>query len=241
MNNIKIKKAKKSDIPVIENSSNETTFIYGTNNPAKLESMRDCLAPLNVRIVGLNETSIAIPDVEENGGTPLENARIKALAYYELLKRPVFACDSGLYIDGLPDDEQPGVHVRTVNGKRLNDEEMTAHYSAIAARLGGKCLAQYKNGICLVMSENEIYEHFGDEISGEAFHLVDKPHPKRIEGFPLDCISTHIESGEYYYWYDKKDDTGMMGTMFNGFQKFFRKIIDKNADFFICETIQEKL
>jgi len=200
----------------------KSTFIYGTGNPAKLQSMRDCLVPLDIKIIGLKETGINIPDVDENGDTPLDNARIKALAYYAALKRPVFACDSGLYIDGLPNDEQPGIHVRLVNGKRLNDDEMIAHYAAIAGRLGEKAVARYKNAICLVLNENEIYEHFGDDISGEAFCIVDKPHPKRIEGFPLDCISVHIDSGEYYYWHDRDNDAGMV---FKGFQAFFRRVM----------------
>jgi 8-oxo-dGTP diphosphatase len=200
----------------------QNTFIYGTSNPAKLQSMRDCLTPLNIKIIGLKETGIMIPDVDENGDTPLDNARIKALAYYAALKRPVFACDSGLYIDGLSDDEQPGTHVRLVNGKRLNDDEMVAHYAEIAGKLGGKAVARYKNAICLVINEDEVYEHFCDDISGEAFCIVDKPHPKRIEGFPLDCISVHIESGEYYYWHDRDNDAGMV---FKGFQTFFRKVM----------------
>ncbi|MDD4494606.1 MAG: non-canonical purine NTP pyrophosphatase [Eubacteriales bacterium] len=202
-----------------------TSLIYGTGNPAKLQSMRDCLAPLGIEIIGLNETGIAIPDVDENGNTPLENARIKALAYYNALNRPVFACDSGLYIDGLKDEEQPGVHVRMVGGKRLNDDEMVTHYAAIAERLGGKAVARYRNAICLVLNENEIYEHFGDDISGNTFCFVDKPHPKRIEGFPLDCISVHIESGEYYYWHRSNGDVGMMNK---GFQAFFNNVLAQN-------------
>lgn len=200
-----------------------TTFIYGTKNPAKLQSMKNCLAPLNIQIVGLNEIGADIPDVGENGSTPLENARIKALAYYAALKRPVFACDSGLYIDGLPEEKQPGIHVRIVGGKRLNDDEMVEHYAGIANALGGKAVARYKNAICLVMGESEIYEHFGDDISGDEFCLVDKPHEKRIDGFPLDCISVHIETGEYYYWHDRDNDAGMM---FKGFQAFFRRVLE---------------
>lgn len=200
-------------------------FVYGTSNPAKLKSMRDCLAPLGIKIVGLKETDIAVPEVNENGNTPPQNARIKALAYYKAFNRPVFACDSGLYIDGLADEEQPGVHVRMVGGKRLNDDEMVAHYAAIAGRLGGKAVARYKNAICLVLNENVIYEHFGDDISGNAFCIVDKPHPKRIEGFPLDCISVHVETGEYYYWHNRDDDAGMM---FEGFQKFFSNVLVQN-------------
>jgi hypothetical protein len=60
--------------------------------------MRPCLAPLGIKLVGLIETNATVPDVDENGKTLLENARIKALAYYKALKRLVFACDSGLYL-----------------------------------------------------------------------------------------------------------------------------------------------
>ena len=60
------------------------TFIYGTGNPAKLAHMKNMLAPLDVKIIGLKETGIAIPEVNGNGSTPLENARIKALAYYSV-------------------------------------------------------------------------------------------------------------------------------------------------------------
>lgn len=49
-----------------------------------------------------------------NGNTPLENARMKALAYYETFRIPVFSCDSGLYFDNVPDEVQPGIHVRNV-------------------------------------------------------------------------------------------------------------------------------
>ena len=39
---------------------------------------------------------------------PLENARQKALAYYRICGQPVFSQDSGLYIEGLPKERQPG-------------------------------------------------------------------------------------------------------------------------------------
>lgn len=31
--------------------------------------------------------------------------------------------DDNLYIESIPDDKQPGMYVRGVNGKRLNDDE----------------------------------------------------------------------------------------------------------------------
>jgi len=198
-------------------------LIYGTGNPAKLQSMRECLASLSIEVVGLKELGVCISDVDESGDTPLKNARIKSLAYYNVLKQPVFACDTGLYIDGLTDEEQPGVNVRTVGGKRMSDSEMTAYYAAIATRLGGKAVARYKNAICFVISEHEVYEHFGDDISGDAFCLVPKAHPKRVEGFPLDPISVHIESGEYYYWHGA---SGLDTTMNAGFQRFFKSVLN---------------
>lgn len=74
-------------------------------------------------------------------GGKMENAKRKALHYYRALQRPVFSEDSGLYIQGLPKEEQPGVFVRRVGGRTLTDEEIRAHYKGIAKRLGGKCLA----------------------------------------------------------------------------------------------------
>ena len=200
-------------------------LVYGTGNPAKLAAMRETLAPIGIEIIGLNETGIAVPDVEESGSTPLENARIKALAYYNALKRPVFSCDSGLYIDGLSDEEQPGIHIRMVNGKRLSDEEMITHYSDIARRMGGRAVARYKNAICLVMGSGEVYEHFGDDIASYVFYLVDKPHNDRVRvsGFPLDCLSVHIGSGEYYY--DREQPKGEISLANRGFQAFFRKVL----------------
>ena len=204
------------------------TFIYGTGNPAKLAYMKNMLAPLEVNIIGLKETGIAIPEADESGSTPLENARIKALAYYNILKCPVFACDSGLYIDGLPEDEQPGVHVRMVTGNRLNDNEMVAYYAAIAKRLGGRAVARYRNAICLVMRDGEIYEYFGENIATISFYIVDAPHEKRVKGFPLDCLSADIQTGVYYY--DKAESRSAEDSgQTNGFRSFFEQIIKKGA------------
>ena len=44
-----------------------------------------------MRVEGKN-----VPKVKEDGNTPLENARLKAMVYYEAFQIPVFSCDSGL-------------------------------------------------------------------------------------------------------------------------------------------------
>jgi 8-oxo-dGTP diphosphatase len=201
-------------------------LLYGTGNKAKLEHMREMLRGLGpgFHIIGPEEAGISLPDVIEDGATPLENARIKALAIYEAYHIPVFAADSGLYAQNLPDGLQPGVHVRRVGGKRLNDAEMTDYYAGLAARFGGRLLCRYINGICLV-TENGIFEHMGEDISGKPFIICDKPHPKRVEGFPLDCLSLHIDTGKYY-----NDDTESGRALIdlemdNGFRRFFKNAL----------------
>ena len=53
-------------------------ILYGTGNPAKLEAMRKRLKCLNIQIIGLKEINMEIPTIEEDGVTPLENAKKKA-------------------------------------------------------------------------------------------------------------------------------------------------------------------
>lgn len=102
-------------------------LLYGTGNPAKLSAMKCRLEQLDIELIGLNDLKtkgITIPIVPEDGETPLENARQKANAYYKAFCMPVFSCDSGLYFDNVPDEVQPGVHVRTVNGRFLDENHI---------------------------------------------------------------------------------------------------------------------
>ena len=196
-------------------------MIYGTGNPAKLQHMRDMLAPLPVEIAGIKEVLAEIPNIDESGNDPLENATLKATAYYEMLKVLVFSCDSGLYIEGLDAARQPGVHVRRVDGLTLDDEEAIAYYAALAKECGGFCRARYRNAICLMVDPQHIYTSMDDDLSGEAFLLSATPHPKRRAGFPLDSLSVEIASGKYYY--DVQSTLGR--TMDNGFLRFFGEVL----------------
>ena len=179
-------------------------LLYGTTNLAKLSSMKHMLKGLNLEIINNPHIDFSHIKIEENGKTPIENARIKALAFYKEFKIPVFSCDSGLYFKNADDKYQPGVTVRRVSGKHLNDEEMIEYYSALAKKHGGKLISYYQNAISLVMNENEIYSYDGDLVS-EEFIITSVPHKKRTEGFPLDSLSVHIGTGKYYM--DIKSDS----------------------------------
>lgn len=135
-------------------------LLYGTGNLAKLSAMRNRLEQLDIELIGLNDLKVEgknVPEVKEDGNTPLENARLKAMVYYEAFQIPVFSCDSGLYFDNVPDEVQPGVHVRNVNGKCLSDDEMIDYYSGLV-KAYGNLVARYRNAICFVMDNTHIYE-----------------------------------------------------------------------------------
>lgn len=202
--------------------SDSTRYIlYGTGNPAKLEAMRRRLEGLNIEIIGLRDVEGEIPKVEEDGSTPLENARKKALEYYKAFHMPVFSCDSGLYIDNISEEEQPGVHVRTVNGKYLSDDEMIEYYTGLARKYGD-LTARYRNAICLVMDEENIYEAMEENMASEKFIITSKPHSTiRKEGFPLDSISLDIATGKYFY--DLDENQIDLVAVEDGFLEFFKK------------------
>lgn len=205
-------------------------ILYGTGNQAKLAVMKQRLENLNIELIGLKDIKaqgMEIPDVPEDGHTPLENARQKAEAYYEAFHMPVFSCDSGLYFDNVPDEVQPGVHVRTVNGKCLTDEEMLKHYSGLAKKYGN-LTARYKNAICMVIDETHIYEAMEPSMESRPFILTDKPHSKGIvkKGFPLDCLSLDRKTGKYYY--DLPQEEVEQLAVEDGFLEFFTKILGGN-------------
>ena len=194
--------------------------LYGTTNEAKINSMKKWLEGLDIEILGLKDLGSAIPHIEEAGRTPLENAIIKAEAYYKQFKIPVFSCDSGLFIEGLDDALQPGIHVRRVGGKELDDDEMIQHYSRIVNELGGKAKARYQNGICYMPGEGLRYVYDGDDIGYRSFLLTNSPHPKRVPGFPLDSLSVDITTGKYYYDLEGQSNT-LDGDIDRGFKNFF--------------------
>jgi len=200
-------------------------LLYGTGNQAKLSVMRSRLETIGIELIGLSDLKAegkSIPNVLENGNTPLENARLKALAYYEAFQMPVFSCDSGLYFDNVPDEVQPGVHVRNVNGKCLSDEEMREYYAGLVRRYGN-LIARYRNAICFVMDEKHIYESMDSSMDSEKFILTDKPHSAiRKKGFPLDSMSIDMKTNKYYY--DLSGDELEQFAVEDGFLLFFKKI-----------------
>lgn len=200
-------------------------ILYGTTNSAKLGLMRRVASDLGFEVMGLLELNKPLPVIDESGKDPLENAEIKARAYYEAFGMPVFSCDSGLYFDGIDDDLQPKTHVRRVNGKELSDEQMTKYYAELAHRHGGRLIARYRNAIYFIVDENTCFKRMDDSLASEPFILCDTPHRrKHVEGFPLDPLSVDIATGKYYYDCDTAPDKLAVAQ---GLHAFFEETLAK--------------
>lgn len=205
-------------------------LLYGTGNPAKLEVMRSRLSGLGLEIAGLMDMGTPPPKVPEDGSTSLENARQKALAYFEAYRVPVFSCDSGLYFEGVPEEIQPGIHVRTVGGKYLTDDEMRAYYAGLAEKYGD-LKARYRNAICLVLDEKHIFERMDASLESAPFLITSKPCAEvRHKGFPLDSLSRDIKTGRYFY--DMDEERMEQGAVQDGFLEFFRDALGSREDGF---------
>ena len=200
-------------------------ILYGTTNQAKLDSMKRITKVLGIEIIGLKDVNQPLPHIEESGKNPLENAKMKAEAYYKAFSMPVFSCDSGLYFDNIEEKLQPGTHIRRVNGKELTDEEMIEYYSGLAKSHDDRLIGRYRNAIYFILDDEIKFSGMDESLATEPFMLVSKPHEKRIKGFPLDSISVDLASGKYYY--DIEEKSVDQSAVEKGFKAFFEKVLSR--------------
>lgn len=169
--------------------------LFATGNESKAKRFKKGLLENDIEIITLNDIEKTI-DIEENGKDAIENALIKARAYANVYDLPVFAMDDNLYIDDIPEDKQPGMYVRRVNGKRLNDNEMIEYYSNLAHEYGkdGKLTCRWVYGIAVIKDGKESTYTW----SKEDFYIVDKPSNKINSGYPLNTISINKKLNKYF-------------------------------------------
>ena len=169
--------------------------LFATENESKAKRFRKGLLKNNIEIITINDIDKKV-NIEENGKNAIENALIKANAYAKTQELPVFAMDDNLYIEDIPEDKQPGMYVRRVNGKRLSDNEMIEYYSNLAHQYGkdGKLTCKWVYGIAVIKNGKEYTYTW----SKEDFYIVDKPSDKINPGYPLDTISINKKLNKYF-------------------------------------------
>ena len=166
--------------------------LFATTNPAKVGKYKEILKTKGIEIITIKDLNFKL-DIEESGKNAIENAYIKEKAYFNKTKMPTIGMDNNLFIEELPSDKQPGTHVRRINGKELNDEEMIEYYTNLVKEYGTKLTAKWVYGM-VICSDKGIKEY---SWSKDHFYFVDKPSQKRNPGYPLDSITIVPEYNKY--------------------------------------------
>lgn len=96
-------------------------FILATNNMKKLAEMQRILSPLGINVVTAKMLGATLEEVEEDGKTFEDNAKLKAVAACKQMNMPAIADDSGLCVDYL--DGAPGIFSARFAGEHGNDEK----------------------------------------------------------------------------------------------------------------------
>ena len=175
-------------------------LLFATTNPAKIKRYESRLAENGIELITIKDLDLKL-DINENGKNALENAYIKAKTYYNATKIITIGMDDNLFIEELPQEKQPGTHVRRVNEKVLTDEEMIKHYSNLAKEYGGKLTAKWVYGM-VIYNGKEAKEYTW---SKSHFYFIDKPCDKRNPGYPLDSITIVPEYNKYYLELTKEE------------------------------------
>ena len=186
--------------------------VFATNNPSKAERFSEGLKAKNIEVVSLKDLDLTL-DIEENGRNAIENALIKARACFKKTGMCSIGMDDTLYMENVPLDKQPGLFVRRVNGKSLNDEEMIQYYTNLVKEYGndGRINSKWIYGLAVI---NELGEEATYTWSKDNFYMVSSVSDKINPGYPLNSISKYKKLDKYFT--DVTDDD--------------KKIIDVNED-----------
>ena len=167
-------------------------LLFATTNPAKVKSYAERLKQYDIKLKSIKDLNFKL-DIDENGKNSIENAYIKAKAYYDATKITTLGMDVSLIIEELPEEEQIGTHIRRINGKYLTDEEAITYYTKLAKQYGGKLSAKWVYGV-VIYNGKEVKKY---SYSKENFYFIDKASKKRNPGYPLDSISIIPKFNKY--------------------------------------------
>lgn len=101
-------------------------LLIATSNPGKFNEISEVLADLMIDLICLKDLGVDI-QVEEDGQTYKDNARIKAEHFHKVTGLPTLGEDSGIVVEALAD--QLGIHTRRWGaGHEASDQEWIDHF-----------------------------------------------------------------------------------------------------------------
>ena len=166
--------------------------LFATTNEAKISKFKKAIEKNNIELITIKDLGFKL-DIDENGKDAIENAYIKAKAYYDKTSLTTIGMDDALFIEGIEENLQPGTYVRRINGKELNDDEMIKYYTNLVKTHGGKLVAKWVYGM-VICSDKGIAKYTWDK---DNFYFVDTSCKMRNIGYPLDSISIIPEFNKY--------------------------------------------
>lgn len=95
-------------------------IIAATKNPGKIREIKKILSDYNIEVIPQDEICPDL-EIEENGTTFAENAKLKAMAIYNKTGFSAIADDSGLVVDAL--NGAPGIFSARYCGVHGKDKE----------------------------------------------------------------------------------------------------------------------
>lgn len=198
-------------------------ILIATKNEAKIKKYSTMLNVLGIEYKTLKDFCYNI-EVEETGSTPKENSIIKAKAYYEAFNMPVLVDDSGMILDKLASDKQPGVFVRRHDGKELTDEEIIKLYSKEIEDVGGKTTGAFIIAITIIDENGNIYT---DETRHDRL-FISKPCKERNPGYPMNSLIYDEETSTY------------LAQVYEGKNIYKRNSFEKDLEFIKKVLINKK-
>jgi inosine/xanthosine triphosphate pyrophosphatase family protein len=173
--------------------------LFGTHNPNKIKRFQTHCRFQTAELISPQDINLPKVFVAEDGDSEHANAKQKAKAYFEASNYPSVALDTGFYITGLSDKQQPGKHVQRVAGvtDETSDDDrydlMIKYYSDLAKETGGQREAYFLDIFCYYDGISIDFKEAKRPVI-----LTDTPITKDVH-FPISCLYKLPQTGKYYH------------------------------------------
>ena len=193
-------------------------LLLASQNPGKLDEMRQLAGGLAFRVVGPRELGIAEAP-EETGASFLENARIKAIAYARRSGLLAVADDSGISVDAL--GGEPGLFSSRFGGEGASDFERNR---LLLEKLRGvpreRRGARFTSAVAVARGDEVLFE-----VEESVFGLIAE-EPRGSNGFGYDPLFFYPPYGKTFGEVPRelKDVVSHRGKAFARLREFLERL-----------------
>jgi thioredoxin reductase len=213
-------------------------ILFATHNPSKVERLNQYVAVPNIKIIttaelllksdhnltGVNGAELI---VDENGADEIENAKLKAVAFYDCFEVASMSLDTGLYFEGVLDSEQPKQSVQGAAGVELHDEpevkydKMIKHYTELATKYGGELKGYFVDVYGIWNGKDFDYVRAQRPIL-----LTNKVNQKDVH-FPI--ASLYTVNGIYHHDLDGQQMVGYLQPSMTAVSELLTRYVQNNS------------